>query len=99
MGKWTHQGLYLHEKLNYEYRNDNHRVGASATYYLESVDRSGNSFRERQQTLIGTFDYAFRDKYLFQAVVNYAGSSMFLRGKRYGTFPSFGGFHAGRKMG
>ncbi|WP_455788951.1 SusC/RagA family TonB-linked outer membrane protein [Alistipes shahii] len=90
MGKWTHQGLYLHEKLNYEYRNDNHRVGASATYYLESVDRSGNSFRERQQTLIGTFDYAFRDKYLFQAVVNYAGSSMFLRGKRYGTFPSFG---------
>ena len=90
MGKWTHQGLYLHEKLSYEYHNDNHRVGASATYYLESVDRSGNSFRERQQTLIGTFDYAFRDKYLFQAVVNYAGSSMFQRGKRYGTFPSFG---------
>ena len=57
---------------------------------VESVDRSGNSFRERQQTLIGTFDYAFRDKYLFQAVVNYAGSSMFQRGKRYGTFPSFG---------
>ena len=90
MGKWTHQGLFLHEKLSYEYRNDNHRVGASATYYIESVDRSGNSFRERQQTLIGTFDYAFRDKYLFQAVVNYAGSSMFQQGKRYGTFPSFG---------
>lgn len=90
MGKWTHQGLYLHEKLSYEYRCDNHRVGASATYYLESVERSGNSFRERQQTLIGTFDYAYREKYLFQAVINYAGSSMFRPGKRFGVFPSFG---------
>lgn len=90
MGKWTHQGLYLHEKLSYEYRNDDHRVGASATYYLESVERSGNSFRERQQTLIGTFDYAYREKYLFQAVINYAGSSMFCPGKRFGVFPSFG---------
>lgn len=90
MGKWTHQGLYLHEKLSYEYRSDNHHIGASAIYYLESVDRSGNSFRERQQTLIGAFDYAYRDKYLFQAVVNYTGSSMFRPGKRYGTFPSFG---------
>lgn len=90
MGKWTHQGLYLHEKLSYEYRSDDHRVGASATYYLESVERSGNSFRERQQTLIGTFDYAYREKYLFQAVINYAGSSMFRPGKRFGVFPSFG---------
>lgn len=90
MGKWTHQGLFLHEKLSYEYRSDDHRVGASATYYLESVERSGNSFRERQQTLIGTFDYAYREKYLFQAVINYAGSSMFRPGKRFGAFPSFG---------
>lgn len=90
MGKWTHQGLYLHEKLSYEYRSDDHRVGASATYYLESVERSGNNFRERQQTLIGTFDYAYREKYLFQAVINYAGSSMFRPGKRFGVFPSFG---------
>ncbi len=90
MGKWTGQGLYLHERLSYEYRDENHRVGASATWWLESADRSSQSFRERQQTLVGTVDYAFRDKYLFQAVVNYSGSAMFRRGKRFGTFPSFG---------
>ena len=90
MGKWTHQGLFLHEKLSYDYRNDDHRVGAAAVFYLETVERSGNSYRERQLALIGSLDYAFREKYLFQAVVNYAGSSMFRPGKRFGVFPSFG---------
>lgn len=90
MGKWTHQGLYLHEKLSYDYRNDDHRVGAAAVFYMESVERSGNTYRERQLSLIGSFDYAFREKYLFQAVVNYSGSAMFRPGKRYAAFPSFG---------
>lgn len=90
MGKWTHQGLFLHEKLSYDYHEGDHRVGAAAVFYLESVERSGNTYRERQQSLVGSFDYAFREKYLFQAVVNYAGSSMFRPGKRYGVFPSFG---------
>lgn len=90
MGKWTHQGLFLHERLSYDYRNDDHRVGAAAVFYLETVERSGNSYRERQLALIGSLDYAFREKYLFQAVVNYAGSSMFRPGKRFGVFPSFG---------
>ena len=90
MGRWTHQGLYLREQLSYAYSNDDHRVGATATYWLESVDRSGNSFRERQMSLIGTFDYAFRNKYLFQAVVSYAGTAMFHPDKRFQAFPSFG---------
>ena len=90
MGKWTHQGLYLHERLSYDYRNDDHRVGASATWWLESVERTGNAVRERMMSLIGTFDYAFRGKYLFQAVVNYAGSPMFAPGKRFEVFPSLG---------
>ncbi len=90
MGKWTHQGLYLYERLSYGYRNDNHRVGASATWWLESADRSGNTVRERQMALIGTLDYAFRDKYLFQAVVNYSGSPMFAPGKRFEAFPAVG---------
>ena len=90
MGKWTHQGLYLHERLSYDYRNDDHRVGASATWWLESVERTGNAVRERMMSLIGTFDYAYRGKYLFQAVVNYAGSPMFAPGKRFEVFPSLG---------
>lgn len=90
MGKWTHQGLFLHERLSYEYQNDDHRVGASATWWLESIDRTGNSVRERQVSLIGTLDYAFRGKYLFQAVVNYAGSPMFAPGRRFEVFPSLG---------
>ena len=90
MGKWTHQGLYLHERLSYDYRNDDHRVGASATWCLESVERTGNAVRERMMSLIGTFDYAYRGKYLFQAVVNYAGSPMFAPGKRFEVFPSLG---------
>ena len=93
-------------KLSYDYRNDDHRVSAAAVFYLETVERSGNSYRERQLALIGSLDYAFREKYLFQAVVNYAGSSMFRPGKRFGVFPSFGvgwviseeGIHAGREM-
>ena len=90
MGKWTHQGLYLHERLSYDYRNDDHRVGASATWWLESVERTGNAVRERMMSLIGTFDYAYRGKYLFQAVVNYAGSPMFAPGRRFEAFPALG---------
>lgn len=90
MGRWNHQGLFLYEKLGYAYRSGGHSLDAAAVYYAESEERSGSAFRQRQQSLVVSADYRYRDKYLVQAVVDYAGSSSFGPGRRYGTFPSLG---------
>ena len=48
-------GLFLHERLSYDYRNDDHRVGAAAVFYLEIGRALGKTVRERMMALIGSF--------------------------------------------
>ena len=40
-------------------------------------------------SMIGKFDYGFRNKYLFSATIRRDGSSKFGSGTRYGIFPAF----------
>ena len=34
MGKWTHQGLFLHEKLSYDYHEGDHRVRSGGPFSI-----------------------------------------------------------------
>jgi len=43
------------------------------------------------QSVFGRFNYAYDDKYLFEASMRIDGTSVFARGGRFGTYPSFSG--------
>ena len=88
--KYTYQSLNLYERLSYDFARNGHKLGVTATYYISSVARTGQSSYDRQQNLIGTVSYSYGGRYLVEGVVNYAGSSRLRAGKRYGTFPSAG---------
>lgn len=59
-------------------------LGDPNTAYSE-----GNSIYSALSSVFGRINYAFADKYLFEANVRYDGSSKFARGHRWGVFPSF----------
>lgn len=49
---------------------------------------------QNDYALFGTFyrvNYAYKDKYLFEAAGRYDGTSRFAKGRRFGFFPSFSG--------
>ncbi len=84
------QSLNLFQRLVYDFHKDRHLVNASATYYIKNSVTKGNDNYEKQQNGIFTASYSYDNRYLFQGVLNYAGSSMFRRGYRYDLFPSVG---------
>lgn len=59
-------------------------VGDPATQKNSDWANENNSL-----SLFGRLDYDYNDKYLFEAIVRYDGSSKFAAGKKWGTFPSF----------
>jgi TonB-linked SusC/RagA family outer membrane protein len=59
-------------------------MGAATT-----ATSSGNSTYRSLASLFGRLNYDYDGRYLFEANFRYDGSSKFLRGKRWGLFPSF----------
>lgn len=55
----------------------------------EEQTNSGTAYEWGLQSFFGRLNYAFDDKYLFEANVRADGSSRFPPGKKYGIFPSF----------
>jgi TonB-linked SusC/RagA family outer membrane protein len=50
---------------------------------------SGTANNWALQSLFGRFNYNYAEKYLFEANLRLDGSSRFVEGQRWGTFPSF----------
>ncbi len=90
MGKYGYQGLFINERLSYQYSDADNSVEAGVSYYLESSDNTQESFRRRQMSILGNVSYAFRNRYIVEGLVNYIGSSMFKEGRRFKAFPAVG---------
>lgn len=84
------QRFVVYENLSYERNWDAHSVQAGLTYYIAKSSRNGVEEPQRQQNAVFTGVYSFREKYVFQGVLNYAGTYSFDKGKRYAMFPSAG---------
>ncbi len=59
----------------------------------QGVGQNSGSTQRQLRTLASTFgriDYAYQDKYLFNATIRRDGSSAFGKQNTYGTFPAFG---------
>lgn len=53
-----------------------------------NMKNGGNVTDDRLLSYFGRVNYSYRDKYLFEAVMRYDGSSRFAPGNRWGAFPS-----------
>lgn len=84
---------YFYQKLD--------NLGASDNFheligypYLDNAPKdyqyvSGNASEYSYRSWFGRINYAYHDKYLFEANIRYDGSSRFDRGNRWASFPSF----------
>ena len=84
----TKYKLYMEAQLNYARRFGKHDVTAM-TLYNQNDYRYQSELAERYQGLVGRTTYGYDDRYLMEMNFGYNGSENFMRGRRFGFFPSF----------
>lgn len=84
------QRFLAYETLGYERSSDIHSIHTNLTYMLSRLVRNGFTEPQRMQNLMWSGGYTYNDKISIEAVLNYAGTSSFDKGKRFAMFPSVG---------
>lgn len=86
-----YEEIYQHNKYLYGYRDDffNNDLRDLNAGSNANSSNSGYNNEWKLRSYFGRADYAFDNKYLFQANLRYDGSSRFGDGHRWGLFPSF----------
>ncbi|MFV0310591.1 MAG: SusC/RagA family TonB-linked outer membrane protein [Dysgonomonas sp.] len=80
--------LYMEAQLNYARKFGKHDVTAMMLY-MQNDYRYKSDLAQRYQGLVGRVTYGYDDRYLAEFNAGYNGSENFMRGKRFGFFPSF----------
>ncbi len=85
--------LTIQGNLEYNRTFGKHTVGAVFVYHQkETVDNLPGAYYamlpKREQGLAGRLSYGYDDRYLAEVNFGYNGSENFIKGKRYGFFPS-----------
>lgn len=84
----TSYKLYLEWQLNWAQRFGKHDWTAMILYN-QNDRRYQAELAERYQGLVGRATYGYDDRYLAEINFGYNGSENFMRGRRFGFFPSF----------
>lgn len=90
------RSVYLEGSVNYQRTfGDLHDVNGVLVYYQTDYNVNApsdllNSLPRRTQSYSGRFAYAYDNRYLFQGTFGYNGSESFIKGKKFGFFPSVG---------
>ncbi len=79
--------LYMEMQLNYARSFGKHDITAM-TLYNQNDYRYQANLAERYQGLVGRATYGYDDRYLAEVNFGFNGSENFMRGKRFGFFPS-----------
>ena len=92
-GKSITANMYIEAALNYNRDFGKHGVGGLLVYQLRNnlQPNAGSlqaSLPYRNVGLSGRFTYAYNNRYFAEFNFGYNGSEQFLKGKRYGFFPS-----------
>lgn len=100
-GKWKikkyhNLSVMLGAEINHRYRDYlyGQRLGGSNTNMALSGgdasrdDNAGYTTTKRFSSLFGRVTYNYKDRYMFTGTLRRDGSSLFVRGRRWGTFPS-----------
>ncbi|MDR0765700.1 MAG: TonB-dependent receptor [Odoribacteraceae bacterium] len=83
----TTMKIYLEFALNYARRFGKHDV-TGLLLYNQNDYRYQADLARRYQGLVGRATYAYNDRYLAEVNFGYNGSENFMKGKRFGFFPS-----------
>ena len=91
----TNGGLYgqfmravLDAKVMYDRAFGYHTVNGTLQYRQESYIPMGQNKTRRRQSYIFTGGYGYKDKYLVDVVVNYAGTSVLIPGHKFSLYPA-----------
>jgi TonB-linked SusC/RagA family outer membrane protein len=90
LNSYYSQRLSFYESLNYEKSLGKSDLQTSLTYYISKFAQSGTKEPRRIQTGVLTGRYSYNNKYIFNGVLNYGGSSSFAVGNRFDLSPSAG---------
>ncbi|MCK9638390.1 MAG: SusC/RagA family TonB-linked outer membrane protein [Prolixibacteraceae bacterium] len=91
LNEYYYQQMAVYENLSYAKKWNKNDLQLSATYFISKIARSKTEEPQRLQNGVLTGKYSWNDKFIFNGVLNYGGTSAFDRGHRYKFFPS-GGF-------
>jgi TonB-linked SusC/RagA family outer membrane protein len=80
--------LYMEAQLNYARRFGSHDITAMMLYNQNDYRYQADLAR-RYQGLVGRVTYGYDDRYLAEFNAGYNGSENFMKGRRFGFFPSF----------
>ena len=87
-GTATYQSLSMYERLYWDWAGNGNKLNLGATWYLANTNHSSSSYYERQNYVVANAYWNSQDKYIAEAVVEYAGSARLAPGNRYHVFPS-----------
>ena len=90
LNEYYYQQMALYETLSYAKKFKKNDVQVAMTYFISKIARSKTEEPQRLQNGVLTTKYTYNDKYIFNGVLNYGGTSAFDTGNRYGVFPSAG---------
>lgn len=79
--------LYMEAQVNYARKFGKHDV-TGMMLYMQNDYRNKAELAERYQGIVGRVTYGYDDRYLFEFNAGYNGSENFMKGKRFGFFPS-----------
>lgn len=79
--------LYMEAQLNYARKFGVHDVTAMVLYMQNDLRRN-SELAARYQGVVGRITYGYDDRYLAEFNAGYNGSENFMKGKRFGFFPS-----------
>ena len=65
-----------------------HSVNAMVGYHMEGNVKNGRNNTYRRQSIVATAHYSFRERYLFDVALSYAGSSVMKKGDKFRFFPA-----------
>lgn len=79
--------LYMEAQVNYARKFGKHDVTAMMLY-MQNDYRDKAELAQRYQGVVGRVTYGYDDRYLAEFNAGYNGSENFMKGKRFGFFPS-----------
>jgi TonB-linked SusC/RagA family outer membrane protein len=84
----TTMKIYMEYALNYARTFGNHDVTGLLLYNQNDYNYQAD-LAQRYQGLVGRVTYGYDNRYLAEVNFGYNGSENFMRGRRFGFFPSF----------
>lgn len=90
LNEYYYQQMAVYENLSYAKKWNKNDLQLSATYFISKIARSKTEEPQRLQNGVLTGKYSWDDKFIFNGVVSYGGTSAFDKGHRYKIFPSGG---------